>query len=117
MRSWSLQNKIYCVLSIALMIFLSYLFLRVRAASGVPVVHSLWGRELAFLVKTISKSVELMGAAVGLITFASVVKTWQSTKRLGYAQLFQSAFLLVVSAVTPDVVAHCVPTLFGLMLY
>lgn len=116
MRRWSWKTKCTCALAVGLTLFLTYLFFRVRMASGVPVVHTLWNIELASLLKTTAKSVQLLGLMAGSTTLLTALKKWKAKEPYIYVQLLQSAVLGVVSFVAPDLASHCIPVLFGIDL-
>lgn len=114
MRNWDLKNKIVLALSLSLIVFLAYIFFRVRMASGVPVVHTVWNIELASLLRTTAKSVQLLGLVAGVSTLVTALKKWQAKEPFIYVQLLQAAVLCSVSFVAPDLASHCIPILFGL---
>lgn len=116
MSSWNLKSKLCVVAVISLSIFLTYLFLRVRMASGVPVIHTLWSGELAALLRTTAKSVQLLALVASLTTLFAAVQKWRAKRSSILAPLLQASFLCAMSLAAPDVVAHCIPIFFGFSL-
>jgi phosphatidylglycerophosphate synthase len=116
MRNCSLKTKIISVMSIAVLVFLTYIFCRVRMASGIPVVHPVWSGELASLLRTLAKSVQLLGMLAAGSTLIAAAKNWKAKQPNVYVQVLQGLTLCVMSFVTPDLAAHCIPVLFGVML-
>ena len=116
MRSWDVKTKIVFSLGLALMVFLTYLFFRVRMASGVPVVHTVWSGELASLLRTIARLVQILGLVAGATSLVAAVQRWRAKQPLVFVQLLQAALLCSASFVTPDLAAQCIPVLFGIML-
>lgn len=116
MRSWDVKTKIIFFLALALIVFLTYLFFRVRMASGLPVVHTVWSGELSSLLRTIARSVQLLGILAGATSLVAAVKRWRAKQPLVFVQLLQAAVLCSISFLTPDLVAQCLPVLFGSML-
>jgi len=116
MRNWDLRAKIVLALSVALVIFLTYIFFRVRMAIGVPVVNTLWNLELAALLRTTAKSVQLLGLIAGGSTLLTAVKKWKAKEPFIYVPVLQATFLCAVSFVAPDLASHCIPILFGIGL-
>jgi hypothetical protein len=116
MRNCSLKTKIISVISIALLVFLTYIFFRVRMASGIPVVHTVWSGELSSLLRTIAKSVQLLGMLAAGSTLIAAAKNWKAKQPYVYVQVLQGLTLCAMSFVTPDLAAHCIPVLFGVML-
>jgi hypothetical protein len=116
MRTWTVKTKQVFLLSVALMVFLSYLFFRVRMATGMPIVHTVWSGELASLLRTIARSVQILGMLAGVSTLVAAARRWREKQPLVYAQVFQAVILCSASFVTPELSAHCIPVLFGVML-
>ncbi len=116
MRTWNIKTKIVFFLSVALIVFLSYLFFRVRMASGIPIVHTVWSGELASLLRTIARSVQILGMLAGVSTLVASVQRWRAKQPLVYVQVFQAVVLCAASVVTPELAAQCIPVLFGIML-
>lgn len=114
MRSWDLKTKIVFALSLSLLVFLTYIFFRVRMASGVPVVHTVWNFELASLLRTTAKSVQLLGLVAGASTLITALKKWRAKEPFVYVHVLQTTVLCAVSFVAPDLASQCIPILFGL---
>lgn len=114
MRNLDLKTKIVFALSLSLIVFLTYVFFRVRMASGVPVVHTVWNFELASLLRTTAKSVQLLGLVAGISTLVTALKKWRAKEPFVYVPVLQSTVLCTVSFVAPDLASQCIPILFGL---
>ena len=116
MRKWTWKTKIRWALGSASMCFLTYLICCVRSMTQLPVVHTLWSTELAFLVRTIAQSVQLLGLLAGGSALLSAMNTWKRTRTFGYRQFAQASFLALVALIIPDAAAQCIPVLFGVIL-
>lgn len=114
MRNWDWKQKILFATGLSLLVFLTYLFFRVRMASGLPVVHTLWNLELASLLRTTAKSVQLLGLIAGGTVLCSAFKNWRAKKPFIYVQFLQAVVLCSVSFVAPDLASNAIPILFGL---
>lgn len=113
-RNWDWKQKILFATGLSLLVFLTYLFFRVRMASGLPVVHTLWNLELASLLRTTAKSVQLLGLIAGGTVLCSAFKNWRAKKPFIYVQFLQAVVLCSVSFVAPDLASNAIPILFGL---
>ncbi|HEY9678056.1 MAG TPA: hypothetical protein V6C76_08595 [Drouetiella sp.] len=112
----SIKTKLTLLAAIALMSFLSYVFLRVHGSSGHLQVHTLYARELYLLVRTIAKSIQLLGLLVGCTSVYAVAKRWKRKEALMCAQVVQVLLVCAVGLASPDAAAQCLPILFGFTL-
>lgn len=114
MRNWDLKTRIVYLLSACLIAFLVYLFVRVRMASGVPVVHSLWNFELASLLRTTAKSAQLLGVIVAVSMLGTVWKKLKTPEPQVHVEFLKTSVLCAVSFLAPHITSHAIPVLFGI---
>lgn len=114
MRNCYLKTKIGAALGICLIVFLTYLFVRVRMASALPVVHTLWNLELASLLRTTAKSIQLLGLIASATASVTAFKKWKAKEPHIYVEILQATVLCLVSLIAPDITSHAIPVLFGL---
>lgn len=114
MQKLDWRQKVVVTGALCLLCFLSYLFFRVRMASGLPVVHTLWSIELASLLRTTAKSVQLLGLLACVTTICAAIKKCKKKEPYIYVQVLQASVLGALSFLAPDLATSAIPILFGL---
>lgn len=114
MQKLDWRKKVFVTGALCLLCFLSYLFFRVRMASGLPVVHTLWSFELASLLRTTAKSVQLLGLLACVTTSCAAIKKCKKKEPYIYVQVLQASVLGALSFLAPDLATSAIPILFGL---
>lgn len=113
MQKLDWRHKVMFTGALCLLCFLSYLFLRVRMASGLPVVHTLWSFELASLLRTTAKSVQLLALLACVTTSCTAIKKWKKKEPYIYVQVLQTSVLGALSFLAPELATNAIPILFG----